>query len=48
MLQSMQFALSGVMPAAVRTGLFVSTVSVFAPDGSVGTSGAPSGASPSW
>lgn len=40
---SLGYALSRVVPEAVRTGLFVSTCSVFAPDGNVGTSGAPSG-----
>lgn len=39
----MSFALAGVIPAAVKTGLFVSTCSVFQQDGNYGTSGAPSG-----
>jgi hypothetical protein len=43
MLQTMAFALAGVIPAAVDTGLFVSTCSVFQQDGNIGTSGAPSG-----
>jgi hypothetical protein len=44
MLQTMAFAISQVMPQAVRTGLFVSTCSVLQPDGHLDTSGAPSGA----
>jgi hypothetical protein len=43
MLQTMAFALAGVMPAAVKTGLFVSKCSVFQQNGNFGSSGAPSG-----
>ena len=43
MLQTMAFALSQVMPAAVDTGLFVSYCQINSPDGVVGASGAPSG-----
>lgn len=39
----MAFALAGVVPSAVRTGLFVSSCSVFQQDGNIGTSGAQSG-----
>jgi len=43
MLQTMAFALAGVMPAAVDTGLFVSYCQINSPDGTIGASGAPSG-----
>ena len=43
MLQTMNYALSRVVPSAILTGLIVSKCSVFAPDGNYGASGAPSG-----
>lgn len=44
MLQTMQYALSQVMPQATRTGLFVSLATIQQPDGNYGPSGQPSNA----
>ncbi len=43
MLQTMAYAVSRVMPAALATGLYSSLCTILQPDGNLGASGAPSG-----
>ena len=40
---NIQASIAGVMPAALRTGLFVSLCTITQPDGNLGPSGQPSG-----
>jgi hypothetical protein len=41
MIQGLQAAIAGVMPAALSTGLFASTITIMQPTGVLGPSGAP-------